>query len=98
MKKSAAGSPDDGFPGEETWADVIAVLDMATTVINRNAVADGVENRLELSGLGAQPQIGRFQFLDLLFDIGIKTNLGTAKPKDALKTFLIYMGTLDFAN
>jgi hypothetical protein len=98
MKKSAAGSPDNGFPGKEAWADVIAVLDMATAVINRNAVADGVENRLELSGLGAQPQIGRFQFLDLLFNIGIKTDLGAVEPQEALKTCLIYMGTFDFAH
>ena len=98
MEKPAAGRADEGFPGEKARADVVAVLDVAGAVVDGHAVADGIEYRLEFARLGAQPQVGGFQFLDLLLDLGVKTDLGAFQPEEPVETCLIDMGTLDFAH
>jgi len=86
MEKTPAGSPYECFPGEKTRADVVAVLDVAAPVIYSDTVTYRVENRLKLAGLGAKPEVGGFQFTDLLLDFGVKTDFRAFHPQEPVET------------
>jgi hypothetical protein len=68
VEKTATGGAYECFPGEKPGTDVVAVLDVAAPVIYGDTVAYGIEYRLQLAGFGAKPEIGGFQFTDLLLD------------------------------
>jgi hypothetical protein len=86
VEKTATGGAYECFPGEKTRADVVAMLDVAAPVIYGDTVTYGVEYRLEFAGLGAKPEIGGFQFTDLLFDFGVKTDFGAFHAQEPVKT------------
>jgi hypothetical protein len=86
MEKTAAGCPYECFPGEKTGTYVVTVLDVAVAVVYGDPVAYGVENRLKLAGLGAKPEVGGFQFTDLLLDFGVKTDFRAFHSQEPVET------------
>ena len=55
-----------GLSWKEPGADQVVVLDAAVMIVHRDAVADGIEDRLQLVGLVSQLHIGSFAFGDIL--------------------------------
>jgi len=86
MEKTATGGSYECFPGEKTRTDMVAMLDVAAPVIYSDTVTYRVENRLKLAGLGAKPEVGGFQFTNLLLDFGVKTDFRAFHPQEPVET------------
>jgi len=85
VEKAATGGAYECFPGEKTRTDMVAMLDVAAPVIYSDTVTYRVENRLKLAGLGAKPEVGGFQFTDLLLDFGVKTDFGAFHSQEPVE-------------
>ncbi len=66
MEHLPAGTAWPDLPGVELRSDEIVVLDQAVVVVHRDAVADGIENRLQFVGLVAQLDLGSLALGDVL--------------------------------
>src|SRR6185369_16835199 len=92
VKELAAGPPHQGLQRKHPRADMISVLHAAVGIVDGDAVADGIEHRLQLARLGAQAEVRGLQLLDLLLYLGVESYFGTLQAEQTVQARLVNLG------